>query len=421
MVQPPTWALTVSDAIRYCNLRPWQPRLALDGKPEPLPQRVERLRSAWATSRLSDGERAAEFNTSILEAALHRSAQKRVPADPVLGALLELGIELALQNDNVFDFPTIDLGRSLTAIEVEHVTDRLIDVQTRIEHDERIHDLFSEGLCSLLVALLDDLPQAAFDEGAAPFTVPLHALTDPSTLVGRFLVAFLQDLVPETPDAIAALPFQKTRMQLWKNLLAISRMTPEQVETMPHRIVGPKECDLTPSEMVPAYLGGTPLVAFAETPLPFAIPRERRFEHCHILGGTGHGKTQLLQTLMLADFDNPDRPAVVAIDSQGDMLRTLSRLARFDPTLDDRLVILDPADTAWPLRLNMFDINRERIDALFARLWRMQCSSTNVSTTSAKRIPPRSACFSPCGSWPCAARLRASFASLLASLSEIVG
>ena len=58
------------------------------------------------------------------------------------------------------------------------------------------------------------------------------------------------------------------------------------------------------------------------------------------------------------------RPAVVAIDSQGDMLRTLSRLHRFDPALDDRLIILDPADTAWPLRLNMFDINRARIDAL---------------------------------------------------------
>ena len=83
MVQPPTWALTVSDAIRYCNLRPWQPRLALAGKPEPLPHRLERLRSAWAKSRLCDGKRAAEFNTSILEAALHRSAKKRVPADPV--------------------------------------------------------------------------------------------------------------------------------------------------------------------------------------------------------------------------------------------------------------------------------------------------------------------------------------------------
>ena len=364
MVQPPTWALAVSDAVRYMTLRPWQPRLALDGAAEPLPRRIARLRTAWAASRLSDGKRAGDFTFSIFEAAVHRSGLKRLPAEPMLDALLELGIELALQNDNVFDFPAIDLSRSLTAIEVEHITDRLIDVQTRIEHDDRIHGLFSEGLCSLFVVLLQHLPGSAFEEHAAAFSMPLYSHAGAEGMVARFLGAFLQDLVPTTPDAVAALSFMHTRIRLWQNLLAVSRLTPEQAETAPHRIVGPKDCDLPPPELIRAYLGGTPLAAFAETPLPFTLPRQQRFEHCHILGGTGHGKTQLLQTLMLSDFDDPDRPAVVAIDSQGDMLRTLSRLARFDPAVDDRLIILDPADTAWPLRLNMFDINRARIDAL---------------------------------------------------------
>src|SRR5947208_2941273 len=107
MSRPPTWALAVSDAIRYFNLRPWQPRLSLDGKVEPLPQRVKRLRAAWEKSRPSDGERAAKFNTAIFEAAFHRS-RKRVPSEAIIGAFLDLGGELALQNDNVFDFPHID-------------------------------------------------------------------------------------------------------------------------------------------------------------------------------------------------------------------------------------------------------------------------------------------------------------------------
>ena len=47
---------------------------------------------------------------------------------------------------------------------IAHVTDRLIEVQTRIEHDARIHDLFSEGLCDLLTTLFDELPAAAFAE-----------------------------------------------------------------------------------------------------------------------------------------------------------------------------------------------------------------------------------------------------------------
>jgi hypothetical protein len=143
MATPPTWALAVSDAVRCFQLRPWQPRLVLEPKTESLPQRVKRLRAACETSRLSDGTRAADFNTSILEAAFHRAGRKRLPVDAVLDALQVLGVELMLQNDNVFDFPAIDLSRSMTAVEAGHITEKLIEVQTRIEHDERIHDLFS--------------------------------------------------------------------------------------------------------------------------------------------------------------------------------------------------------------------------------------------------------------------------------------
>ena len=31
-----------------------------------------------------------------------------------------------------------------------------------------------------------------------------------------------------------------TRHRLWQNLLDVSHMTPEQVETAPHKIVGPE-------------------------------------------------------------------------------------------------------------------------------------------------------------------------------------
>jgi hypothetical protein len=364
MVQPPTWALAASNAMRYFNLRPWQPRLALDGSTEPLPERVKRLREAWQQSRLADGKRAAQFNTAIFEAAFHRSAKKRLPADPVLSTLLDLGIELALQNDNIFDFPAIDLTRSLTALEAQHVTDQLIEVQTRIEHDKRIHDLFSEGLCALYTGLLDQLPPTAFQTGTAPFSIPLYSVVDPATFVAQLLMTFLQDLVPDTPDAIAALPFVHTRQRLWQNLLDVSRMTPEQLETAPHKIVGPKDCDLSPPEMVAAYLGGTPLAAFVETPLPFSIPMETRFEHMHIVGGAGHGKTQTLQHLIATDLASPDPPSLIIIDSHGDMLAAIERLALFDPThgrLTKRLVIIDPEDVEHPPALNMFDMGSGRL------------------------------------------------------------
>lgn len=363
MSLPPTWALTVSDAVRYFSLRPWQPRLSLEGASEPLPKRVARLHAAWSGSRLSDGDRAGDFNRAIFEAAFHRS-KKRVPAHAVIGALLELGIELTLQNDNVFDFPDIDLKRSMTAAEVEHVTDRLIEVQTRIEHDDRIHDLFSEGLCSLFTGLLDALPASAFMEDSAPFTVPLYALLDPATLTSQLLATFMQDLVPDAPDPIGALPFQATRLQLWRNLLQVSHLTFEQIETAPHKIVWPKDCDLTPPEMVTAYLGGTPLAAFVETPLPFSLPLETRFEHMHIVGGAGHGKTQTLQHLIATDLAGSDPPSLIIIDSHGDMLAALERLDLFHPhhgRLTDRLIIIDPEDVEHPPALNMFDMGSGRL------------------------------------------------------------
>jgi hypothetical protein len=364
MAQPPTWALVVSDAVRYFSLRPWQPRLSLQAKSESLPQRVKRLRAVWENSRVSNGKRAADFNTSILEAAFHRAERIRIPNDVALEALQTLGIELALQNDNIFDFPTIDLSRSLTSVEAHHVTDRLIEVQTRLEHDERIHELFSEGLCQLFTALLDTLPESAFQEAPAAFTVPLYAADDPAALVGRFLGAFLNDLVPDTPDAIAALPFKHTRMQLWENLLKVSHMTPEQVEAAPHKIVGPKDCDLLPPEMVSAYLAGTPLATFAETPLPFSIPLEARFEHMHVVGGAGHGKTQTLQHLIATDLSAADPPSLIIIDSHGDMLSAIERLDLFDPEhgrLTDRLIIIDPEDVEHPPALNMFDMGSQRL------------------------------------------------------------
>ena len=73
----------------------------------------------------------------------------------------------------------------------------------------------------------------------------------PPTFVGRFLGAFLNDLVPDDARCDRGAAVHCTRaIRLWQNLLEVSHMTPEQVETAPHKIVGPKDCDLSPPEMV---------------------------------------------------------------------------------------------------------------------------------------------------------------------------
>jgi hypothetical protein len=55
----------------------------------------------------------------------------------------------------------------------------------------------------------------------------------------------------------------------------------------------------------------------------------------------------------------------VVIDSQGDLIGKLSRLALFDPlqpdSLWDRLVLIDPADVEFPASLNLFDAHLDRV------------------------------------------------------------
>ena len=94
---------------------------------------------------------------------------------------------------------------------------------------------------------------------------------------------------------------------------------------------------------------------------------ETRFAHTHILGGSGHGKTQLLQSLIYRDLSQQEgtAPSVVVIDSQGDLINTISQLALFDPlaaeSLHERFLLIDPANFTAPPAINLFDANLDRI------------------------------------------------------------
>jgi hypothetical protein len=124
--------------------------------------------------------------------------------------------------------------------------------------------------------------------------------------------------------------------------------------------------------MAETYLARTPLLGLFLCPIPFSIPDDIRFEHTHIVAGTGHGKTQTLQHLIVGDLSRPPEsaPSLVIIDSQGDMLEKIMRLELFHPEhgpLADRLVIIDPTDIDHPPALGLFDLNLARVRGYDAR------------------------------------------------------
>ncbi|MEE8539497.1 MAG: type IV secretion system DNA-binding domain-containing protein, partial [Woeseiaceae bacterium] len=136
------------------------------------------------------------------------------------------------------------------------------------------------------------------------------------------------------------------------------------------KVVFPTSYRATSAEhLVETYLRRTPFETFFACELSFSIPSSARFEHCHIVGGTGHGKTQLLQHLIHHDLvrAQEENTSIVVIDSQGDLIRTISHLDCFSPTaeksLADKLILIDPNDIEHPVALNMFDVNMERIDS----------------------------------------------------------
>jgi type IV secretory pathway VirB4 component len=86
---------------------------------------------------------------------------------------------------------------------------------------------------------------------------------------------------------------------------------------------------MEPGEVIEAYLGNTPVCLVFQTAVPFGMPFGSRFEHTHIVGGSGHGKTQLLQQMIPGDLDKlaEGKGSVIVIDSQGDLLRNILSLA----------------------------------------------------------------------------------------------
>lgn len=224
----------------------------------------------------------------------------------------------------------------------------------------------------ILVKVMSGFPDGAMpelseeneEEDEPTFSVPFVTLLEQPAQV---LQSIMSDLIES--DLEGRELFDGLRARVIDNVYCASGLKRGEKPKASTRFLTPIEAKgLTDLELVDTFFGGTAFELLLSHPLPFAIPDDVRFEHCHILGGTGHGKTQLLQLLIYQDLlkAQKDGRSVIVIDSQGDMIRTLSRLALFAPDAEDslasRLVIVDPADIEYPVALNMFDCKQDRMD-----------------------------------------------------------
>ena len=217
------------------------------------------------------------------------------------------------------------------------------------------HQLFIESLANALAHFHLNLPSADDDT----FTIPaIDLLPDVSEGIRILLANFFDQAVQDRHL------FGPLRYKIYDNMKRVSEQHLSAGALKAGELMYPKDHPGTPREIVDDYLSGTPLHQLFYEPIPFGFPQRLRLEHTHIVAGSGHGKTQTLQHLIVSDLTRPDPPGLVIIDSQGDMLEKLSRLSLFEPgkgPLASRLVVIDPRDVLHPPALNMFDVNFDRM------------------------------------------------------------
>jgi hypothetical protein len=301
------------------------------------------------------------FHSSPLARPEARLALARqVAATVAAGALSSIVIEtidgvLALEADTFAVSP--QQFQSIAPLEAAFHLRRTAETLDRYLDAAGDFAVLASHLADALSAVVSGAPASALTAHKAAMTVPLvNLLPNAPRLLSDLIRRFWHR------DLLARGHAHGLREILHRNVCLASGLDPD-VEHPPHRLKFPNAIKEPPEELVDLYFRDTPLHRLLMTPVPLIIPMAVRFEHTHIVAGSGHGKTQTLQHMILNDLSLPDPPSLVIVDSHGTMLDAIARLAVFDPVhgrLRDRLVIIDPRDVTHPPALNLFAVSRTR-------------------------------------------------------------
>lgn len=277
-----------------------------------------------------------------------------------------LGLVLQLFNyDQLFVLPEVDWDRERTIAELWEIREELTRQQKLVDDFDRHVELIQLATAAMLRPIYEACPALLQDADEADgISVPtdlLRSLGDVGEITEQVLGIGLANELIEA----SLLPRLQARLEC--NLIAASGGNPADPASFKRAFKKPSQYDAKiPEEMVETYLGGTPMAALFDQELTFTIPTKSRFEHQHIVAGSGHGKTQTLQYLIAQDLAamEHEKRTVIVLDSQGDLINNIAKLDVFGPggALHDRLVLIDPTDVEYPVSLNLFDVGQKRLD-----------------------------------------------------------
>lgn len=331
----------------------------------------DRVANVQAHSVFSDEPKVTDFIVGIIfEVCEVRGVTPSIPLGSALyetirGLLYYDGLIVELPERAIIAKLSLEEGVYVRAAWKRHL---------RFQDDhERLITIWREKLVWLFSGMLEYFPLSAFtdigDDTDTGVVLPEARICDLCDNIAEVIDRVMITLGDQ--DVVNAHLFEPLREQFDENLLHVSGIPILMRSNAAGKIVMPSSNKNTsPEYLVDGYLQGTPFHSFFYRTLPFAIPFPARFEHTHIVAGSGHGKTQLLQFLIYHDLlkAQGDGRSVIVMDSQGDMIRTIAHLKLFDPlseeSLANRFVLIDPTDVEHPVGLNMFDFDRARINTL---------------------------------------------------------
>jgi hypothetical protein len=214
-----------------------------------------------------------------------------LPCRPLISALFEM-VEGLLTLDGLEGLPELSAIERLSIEESVALRSRLWRLLRFGDDWQRLSGIWRTKVIILSHGILSDLPASArgafqdqdTDEKLS-LSVPLIDLCpQTATIIERTIATIYDD------DIVAAHLFESVREQLEHNLCNASGIRYDQRGQTSKTVIGPREYEAgSNSELLRTYLGATPFEAFFAAPVPFGIPFRARFEHTHILAGSGHG------------------------------------------------------------------------------------------------------------------------------------
>jgi hypothetical protein len=251
--------------------------------------------------------------------------------------------------------PMADLSSSDTSSDFR---DEVIRTLTLLKNPKATEKEFYVKVHLLADELFKRLPTPSIDSYTFSSSPIIEIMRSPHEYISGIIKIVLGDFSEAVPLLVPL------RDKIFENLLAVSQITAEQAENT-KLIVHPSEKSSV--EELLRYVSGTGFHDILKTEMEFKVPSSIRFEHTHIVGGTGHGKTQAIQNFLTADIAAmlEKNMSIIVIDSQGDLIDNVSRLAIFGPRgkLHDKLVLIDPKDIEYPVCLNLFQVPTERLNS----------------------------------------------------------